>query len=457
MKSTPPGNENGTCTGIYEYENARPKINWGFLQTHTIFFVVSLTIWMLSLIWLFIYRKHRQLAATRPFFSNLLMCLANMVFSIALLLNVAIPNLPCGIFLASLIGGIGGCGAHLFLLLTIFILESNYAQNIGNYGGRMQFKDTQSVGTTWYRVSVPVAMQSLFLLMIGRMSIQDLSLEDSITLKSSYWTITIMVLLPIFIPMTLIIIIFPVYRECLGCGLFLEPLLGFLCIFGIYLLGTFRMLWIAKHSNFCLLDSMMQSIRILLFLAIPPAILFTSLFVLDVEQKEYRREFMYFEWGWIMVMHVAYWGALVGSVMWRVYFSPEKVVHEGDEVDYRREFQQFMYEIDTNYQGFTNYLIDHHAVENLYFVQDVTSFKRACAGKEESWKRQKATMLTETYLRPGSVMEINVSSAIRNSVRESLTLMHMDMETVFDLAMNDLIHSILYSHWCAFSHHQLVI
>ena len=101
--------------------------------------------------------------------------------------------------------------------------------------------------------------------------------------------------------------------------------------------------------------------------------------------------------------------------------------------------------------------IRQYSVESLHFVDDVHSFKLFFLEKGDGWRRQKARMLLNTYIQVESVMEINISQAMRMAIinegqriLEDISKDTRPLEQLFDKAVEDIVSSVLRDVWIQF-------
>lgn len=92
------------------------------------------------------------------------------------------------------------------------------------------------------------------------------------------------------------------------------------------------------------------------------------------------------------------------------------------------------------------------AVENLYFLQDIYSYKRYYLEKNESWRRQKSQFIFETYIRSGGAMELNISDSMRRRVTRDVMGGGDEhgLEFAFDIVVNDVRTSIVLPLWASY-------
>ena len=375
MIFTPQGNDSDACAGIQEFTRSRPVPTQAFRAGNLALFVFSLSLWSGSIIWCYIYRKHSHMRTVRPFTSNLLMGCSNIILSVALSLNLAIPNLPCGILMTSLLFGLGGMSIHFQYMLFIFLLESYFSQVVGNNARVLKvqnssLEDSSSESSSLkQKADYRDAMVSFIKFFIGFHKLTDLNFNIMVLLRSGYFLIVLTVCIPVLLAIVLLLIFLPQYHSpCIDCALFLDPFIAFLGMYCVYGLASSRVIWVIRKSHF--VDS--KGIYFQLGLAMGPAAPFgitaLVLAIIDPENAEFNFQFMYFEWLWQILMHTVYWYAMIGEQMRVVYQSQkQKRIQPNKESGYAN-WSEVAQELDSQpelREEFEQYTI-HHFSRSIY-------------------------------------------------------------------------------------------
>ena len=460
---TPSANGSNVCAGIEEYNHARPIPTPSFRQGNLALFSFSVILWSISIIWAYVYRKHSHMKTVRPFMGNLLMGCSNIILSIALALNLGIPNLPCGIFLVCLLIGLGGASVHFHFMLIVFVIESHFSQVLGENARVLKVNNNnleESSSESSVGKKHPGYFAQLFSLMkvtAGITAITDLSYNEIVAVKGAYSLVLLFVFVPLVLAVILLLIFVPQYRgPCSGCALFLDPFITFLLSYLIYGLAATRLLWVARSARFA--DS--KGIFFQLGLAMVPEIPFSTsclvLTIIDPGNAEFDFVFMYFEWIWQILMLTGYWYAMIGHQMLTVYRS-QKQNRIQPNPDAYGNWAQVTTELDSHpalKERFQTYTINQFAVENFYFVEDVKAFKTFFYQKNNQWRVQKIKNLVQTYIKQGSVMEVNISHLVREKIllrSDHITLENsQNMYDIFDQATSDVGRSVLLGLWSQF-------
>jgi hypothetical protein len=465
LTPTWPANSTDVCEGIASYDASRPPASDAFRLGNWVMFWIVVSIQLLSTCWFWFARNESRLRTVRPFSTNVLFGASQIIFDVGILLNLAIPNLPCAILLCALLWGLAGFGTHFFVRLLVYVVESQFALSADklqvpllddNHSEMTLHTGTGSIGTSFS------AVKSLGKLALGFCQLQDVPLQDLVIAKRSWLTIASIVIFPSVIPVFIVLIVEPQYQRCVGCAIFLEPLIIFVPTLAFYILVAARMLFVAHKQKFP--DSQgiqAESYWIAFGIATPSALIWVAM-VIDPNNVQYNREFM-FEWG-LTVMQFLFWIVCVLWQMIMIYQSRSRRLRprykslQPSAAEYETEinFLLLLNEDPSLKEEFQEYTIEHYCVENLYFIDDVSMFKRFFNEKGETWQRQKAKVLFQTYIKDGGNLQVNISSATRWKVQNRLeeamgsTSSSRGLQFVFDVAVEDIVRDVLRDVWNRF-------
>jgi hypothetical protein len=412
-------------------------------------------------------------------------------------LNLAIASVPCAIVLFGLILGFAGFGVNYFIRLVVYVLESRFANVMGDH--KMQaghgvsvgssMDDSPSVATSHQPQSVRnsaellASMVALRRLAFGCADIEDVSFGELFTTTHSIWLVTLVVALPPVIISITILGVGEVYHTCSGCSIFLEVFIGFALTLLVYILLSARILYVVWKLKFPDPQKLFAEFVGILILVGSTMALGALLLLFDPNNVGYQREFA-FEWI-IQISTFIYWYLSCGSQFldifrkWRklrnfeeyrrviqarrktaAAFRSVNVAHPHHSssveslADYSDDYITIMNEDEQIKQEFEKFAISRYAVENLYFVNDVQAYKRFFFEKAANWRKQKATFLFETYIKPGSVMEVNISQQVKlQAIREIEANLHSEdshLVLAFDKAAEDITNNVLRDIWQQF-------
>lgn len=425
------------------YEQQRLPATSQFRLGNLLLFVFSILLWTFSLVWAWIYRKTSRMKTLRPFWVNAIAVGTNILLSIAFSLNLSIDTVPCWLFVYCLIVGLVGLAVHFVLTLMVFLVESNFVNNIGKstlYMRRVEESESTPSNSTLSTFSVT---KSIFLRILGWSSFSDMTVYEVIFIKKHYTGIALFFILPCLIVSTVIIILIPPYQQCRGCAVFVEPFVGYISMHTVYMITLTRLLWVARKARYHDSNGVFRELKIVLLCGCPSSLIFTILFVLDVGSLEFNYLFMYLEWGSQMFLMSVYWWAVFGNEMVRAYLASKTITGSKTGGDPMSSLDTM--DKDTQ-RLFEEYLIQHYAVENWYFIQDVRVFKLHFEERSEQWKRQKATFIYETYVKIGSLLEVNISHETRGKISKEENEL-----CSFDVAVAEIKRDVLRGLWLEFS------
>jgi hypothetical protein len=459
-----PENSSDVCEGIRLYQAGRPPLTPAFLLGNWIAFWTVISLSLASICWFYFAREEPRLRTVRPLSLSVLQQLAHILIHVGLLLNLAILNLPCALLAGCILFGLAGYGTHGFVRMMAFIVESQFALNAVKL--QVTLDDSQSE-TTFQTTTSGIfssfsAVKSLAKLSLGLCNLQDVPLQDLVIAKRSWLTIASIVMFPSIIPFFIVLIVEPQYQQCTGCPIFLEVVFIYVPVLSIYILAAGRMLYVAWKFKFPDKHGLIIESYWIAFGTAAPSGLGWLLIIADPNNVEYYREFM-FEWVMVFFLFL-YWFVCVPWQAFMIYRSrihrilPRTRVGLDPTWSSDVDFLAILREDPGLKEEFQTYAIQHYCVENLYFVEGVAMYKRYFTEKGETWRRQKAKMLYEIYIRDGGNLEVNISSSTRMKlqakydaiVKGTDDALSRDLHDLFDNAVDDIVRNVLGGVWIQF-------
>jgi len=456
------------CKGVNDFADSRPPASPAFIGISWFFFIFPVALWSVSIIVFWVWRKAQRLHVVRPFVLNAVLAVSHILFFVAAALNLAIPSLPCGILVFSLLLGVAGFGINIFCRLLVYVVESKYAMKTENYTLHLtadSSSDEESVGgrdassTILRRANKLASVISVFKVALGFSSIDDVGMEELSTVKKMYTIITMSFVIPALIPAIFFVGFTAPYTHCEGCPIFLDLVL--LCASAVfYYFMCIRILYVAWKLNFPDAYGLFKElIGISVFVAFP-SLIAAILLILDPMGAEFNRIFA-FEWIADFFM-LGFWWFSAGHQFLQIYRDSKKYRHsigtnsvEPGSID-GASFIKVITNNKSIRNSFEKYCTQQYASENLYFVLDVDAYKRFYLEKASTWRRAKARMLYDTYIREQAVMEVNVSQNTRDkAVKDFLELIKdtdpkEELACIFDDAVSTITHDILRDIWYRF-------
>jgi len=103
----------------------------------------------------------------------------------------------------------------------------------------------------------------------------------------------------------------------------------------------------------------------------------------------------------------------------------------------------------SGYESFLEFLNSEFASESLHFWNNVNLYRARAPNMPDTKARvEYANEITETFIRPNAVLEVNLTSSIKNKVYETLALCqkdcdegneHPELLTIFDVAQTEMM------------------
>jgi hypothetical protein len=350
--------------------------------------------------------------------------------------------------------------------MLVYVVESQFALNAVKFVVSLDDGNKSEVTTTSQNSSPSTtitAIKSMAKLALGLCTLQDVSLNDLVIAKNSYGTIAAIVMLPALVPFCIILIAVPQYRGCVGCAIFIDVVLGFIPVLGFYVSLAMRMVYVAWKLKFPDTGGLFSESKAVTFGIAPIGSLFWLVILIDPGQVEFNRVFMF---EWIMAFNqMVYWAITIGWQMVMVHnIRRTSKVAQFESVwaiDSVTSFLAILNNRPEVRQEFQHFATSHYCIENLYFIDDVSSYKTFFREKAENWHRQKARVLYDTYIKAGGALEINISGNTKATLHGKIVpLLSSDTQStkplleIFDQAIDEIFLDVLRGVWKEFEYDQ---
>lgn len=450
------------CDAIQQYRESRPlPPNKTYDAVSLSLFILSVILWGSSIFLFIVFRNRERLRVVRPLFLNLILCVSQLIFVIGLTLNL-VTSIRCGALLFCILLGFFGVGVNYFVRLLVFVIESQFALSMAEQHRQQQYAnvdDKVSVATSHQSrtltllssgISTMTSLFTVFRLALGIKSIRDVTFSELFKTTHSFGLVSITVFIPSFLITCGILIAEKTYYSgCFGCSIFLEVMIGFGLTLAIYFVLSVRILYVAWKLTFTDNQAVFREFILVVIVVGPVMVVGTVLLVLDPGSVGYKRIFAY-EW----IIHFGtfmYWYISAGTQFRAILMKASPRPDLPKQVTVNEDYIGRMHTDHTLLDAFERFAISRYCAENLYFVNDVLSYKRFFFEKSPNWRKQKAKFLFETYIQLGSVMEVNISQQVKmNIVQEIESKLNADdtqLVSVFDKAREDITRNVLKAVW----------
>lgn len=439
-----------SCASIDAYQAARPDPSESYIGASWFLFVFSFLLWGSSVPFFWTYRQHPRLSIVRPLGLNMLTVVSNLTWTL-MCLNLVVKDMPCFFMPWCLITGMAVCAVNFSLKLAMFAIESQFARNAHLLKASKESSDVRSEDSRTYGVSYVKSMLALMMLMLGVTTLENVGILEIAKAKQSKMSLMFISLFPGLIALIAVLASnSQIYFHCVNCPMTPDSLWGFIGMALGYAVITGRCIYVCYVANFPDDKEILYELRMSWLFTGVPLLVVAIFWLADINQGELHRSFAY---EWIaQVLMIVFWWWVVGDQMRMVYKQNRSAKHTpvSNSVLHRQ-----LSESDLRDPDFDKYMVRQFAVENLYFLQDVSAFKRYYSEKNASWRKQKSRIIYETYIKPGAAMEVNTSDTVRENISNDLSRMDPSdfaLGMVFDLAVADVRNNIVNPMWIAFEH-----
>jgi hypothetical protein len=421
------GSNQSTCYALEQTIAARPGRSSVYLSISLAFFVISMVIWSLSAVLFIQLRNHPRFRVVRPANLSLLLCFSQVAFAVAMSLNPAITTLPCITLLIFIMLGFSGFGINYFARLLNYVVQSQFAlamtpQIRGNPDGDQLSVTTGPGGlSVWSAVSGFSTFFSIVKLLMGFTALRDVSFAELFATKNAIGIVAIVVSLPGSLTTIVILAVIDIYQSCMGCSIYLEVFIGFTVTLAFYIALSSRVLYMAWMLKFPDDQESFKEFASTVVGVGGAMVLAVILIVADPDNVEYNYGFA-FEWLFSVATYI-YWWIAAGRHFLHVYRQRQTTYALKDNelnpttrLSGLEAYMPLIASNDSLRQAFTQFVIGRYAAENLYFAQDVDTFKQLYFDRASNWRRSKSKFILNTYIRSGSPMEINVDHGTRREI-----------------------------------------
>ncbi|KAH9249638.1 hypothetical protein BASA81_012607 [Batrachochytrium salamandrivorans] len=432
------------------FEASLAEASPGYVAFSWFLFVLVVVVWTTSLPFLWRSRNHPNMRAVRPFTLSVVIVLSNVFWALQILNLVTGEAFPCALVPLPLLMGMASSAINFSLRLVVFGIESQYARQAHLFQHQ---PDTSS--STGESAALPVAnasylktMLALCRLLVGVQSLSKLEAGEVVRAKQSYLSLSIACMFPGVI--TYFIVLgadWNAYVNCINCRMSPGALYGYMAMSVFYAVITGRILYVLYQGKFADEHGVFFEMKLNYWVAGAPLLPIAIVWTVDPGQLELHRQFAY-EW-LVQIQMLVFWWVSVGMQLVQVWRFP---VGDRDTRTTPKPQATLTSEDLCNPQ-FEAHMIRQLAVEHLYFLQDVHSFQLYYRDKSESWRKQKIQLLFNTYIKPGAVLEINISDQIRRQITTNFQ-QGRGSDLVFDIAVQDVRQHIVVPLWQAFQFKQ---
>jgi len=422
----PLGNDTNRCAGVAAFEAGRSPMSESLHAANIAVFAFHQCFAVITLAMLWRQRNKPRFAKVRPFglSAALVVCLLTGYLAPATLFPVLQDQIPCALVMFFYVIPVAGFGAVLTMRAVLITTETLYSglAKKEQHIFALDASETASQTTAGTHVSSSISVSSvmsslavmwkLILLTLGCIKPSDLTITEIVFLKNSYYNLFAQTLMPGIIITILLVTIFPEYREC-NCELFSEIALLHLVFVGLYSGTALRAMAIAYSVGGMDQKGVLEEL-FAVPVVIGPLITFVwILMVVDPGDLWYTRQFN--------------WSIIFGAtalVMWYICFGYQLLIqHRADRESFlvgRLETMQNMSTTISNdpdiKRDFTEFASKQFVTESLQFLEDIHTYRTLYYEKAETWRMSKFKNLVESYILPGSRLEINISYAQRKKI-----------------------------------------
>lgn len=412
---TPRGNATDACSGIAAFQASRPPVSDALRYLNLATYLFHLSLYSATLIVLWFWRDKPRFRKVRPFSLTFLCLLGFAVYNTASFMSPVYP-LPCALvafcYFMSL-SWFGCLGIVRGLAITVETLYMKLAEKEKVVAGNKQGDDGGASSVTSGSIStLSYAAKIWFLLKLanGLVKVSDLNLSELVFTKNSYITLFILSCIPAFLVCCVLMAVIPPYQSCSDCEVFLEIPITFSVMFMFYSIVATRPVIVALQTAGWDEKGVIKELMFVPVVVVPMVYCVWILMIVDPSEIGFNRQF---NWSWLFgISTFLYWVALFGYQIY-VQWTDDRADRQLARV---MEIKSFTQADPSTKEEFYTFASKQYVTESLQFMEDVAAYKQFFYDKAETWRMSKFKSLVETYVQPGSRLEINVSYGARNKI-----------------------------------------
>jgi len=444
-------NDSLSCNGMDFLNEIRPTASNSFILLNIIISAFTASLFIVPLPFIFMLRNEPVYYKIRPFWLTLSFSIFIIVSPWASSLSdIGSPYFYIHCTGPFIIQGIGSSILATFIIMILFILiiETHYAQKAKANIDFIHYNNS------FWRAFIHYLKLGFFIENVG-----DLNLNELANIRQNYIKISLSWCSLGFLICVLFISLVPLYHNanCFNCMMSFEFALAQIIGSGINIQMVLSYLYIAATKIQNDPQDIVKQMKLTSVFGSPCPIITYLLIMTDPYNIYLNR---YFNWFlivigpgiWILAVFIIIKPLLIAIQQRREKYILSKTINihdiskkRGDFIDKLNDNRQLKIE-------FYKYAESSYCMESLNFLEDVKGFKSEYSNHNEFWKRNKAKMIINTYVKRGAPQEINISSLVRNKIIEvDFILKDIDYFVLFNEAYEEIIWMIISGPFLSFT------
>jgi hypothetical protein len=460
-----------TCTSITLYQNSRPPPSPTLITGQSIIFTISLFFLLVSIPIAYKYRKRPRFHKVRPFRLTVLWAISSSCWVIPAHIPSLAPEFPCAIMVLLFCIALNLFSAVVTVRSMILTIETLYAKRIQKEQTVIDDKvsaysdpdnnnnDTSPNNDHIHYSCSNIIQRSMIIARIGLglTASEGIILKDLKSAKGSMMLAGFLLNIPAIIAVAVLFIAFPELAVC-SCGdaIFME--IPIAIVISISSMGGICMRALIVAWKIAPNDphGVMKELAFILTVITPLAAATWILVALDPENHSYQREFSWFFFA--IVYFPLTWFASIGyQVMYEtIYYRLARRTSEINVLPIP-PLMETLQRDKTTHEEFSGYVEQCYQAESLRFLEDYGHYLLYYSEKGLSWRQTKAQHLYNIYVRPGALMEVNISYTTRIKTQKALEkalvadgTSKISLDTVFEECKQEVLSLLQNNAWTEF-------
>jgi len=242
----------------------------------------------------------------------------------------------------------------------------------------------------------------------------------------TFCIVFVIMYIPTIVAMLIVFTVVDPYKSpsCTGCDVFVEELICILFLYLVILLARWRLAGLAL---------------------LPPMLVGIVLLIVDPGLLDFH---MVISYEWLLALGLL--NVYIVSVPYQLFLAYKEHVA-------REAFQRSKTHVQVDpevalkdsavFHRFEAFAEANFCSESVAFLSDAWGWKAQCAKRPPEWKLLKARALVNMYVLEASLLQINISSTMRDAIEKEVALGGDLRDTLFDDALEEVLKMLKWNLW----------
>jgi len=261
----------------------------------------------------------------------------------------------------------------------------------------------------------------------------------------TFCIVFVIMYIPTIVAMLIVFTVVDPYKSpsCTGCDVFVEELICILFLYLVILLARWRLAALLKDEPDP--DGIIPEMKLAGLALLPPMLVGIVLLIVDPGLLDFH---MVISYEWLLALGLL--NVYIVSVPYQLFLAYKEHVA-------REAFQRSKTHVQVDpevalkdsavFHRFEAFAEANFCSESVAFLSDAWGWKAQCAKRPPEWKLLKARALVNMYVLEASLLQINISSTMRDAIEKEVALGGDLRDTLFDDALEEVLKMLKWNLW----------